>query len=231
MNIHYLQHVPFEDLGSMEPHLLARGHELSCSPLYKNLLTHDPADVDWLIVLGGPMGVHDERVHPWLAEEKRFIRTVIEAGKPVLGICLGAQLIADVLGARVYQNAHREIGWYPVRREAAPLQSPYAALLPDEADVFHWHGDTFDLPDGARHLASSAACRNQAFVWERRVVGLQFHLETTQASAEALIAHCGDELDGSTWVQTPSEMLRSARRFHDINVLMHQLLDCMEIQA
>jgi GMP synthase (glutamine-hydrolysing) len=228
MKIHYLQHVSFEDLGSMEPHLNARGHELSCSPLHRNVLEHDPKDVDWLIVMGGPMGVHDEHVHPWLAEEKRFIRDVVEAGKPVLGICLGAQLLAEVLGARVYQNRHREIGWFPIMREADPAHSPIAALFPDELPVFHWHGDTFDLPDGALHLVSSEACCNQGFVWEDSVVGLQFHLESTQAGAEALIAHCGDELDGSAWVQTPSAILCSPRRFQELNLRMNQLLDTME---
>jgi GMP synthase-like glutamine amidotransferase len=228
MKIHYLQHASFEEPGNMEPHLAARGHELSCSPLYKNELDHDAADVDWLIVLGGPMGVHDEHVYPWLAEEKRFIREVIEAGKPVLGICLGAQLLAEVLGARVHQNRHREIGWFPVSREAEPEHSPIAALLPEEFAAFHWHGDTFDLPDGALHLASSEACQHQGFVWDERVVALQFHLETTQSGAEALIAHCGDELDGSTWVQAPSEILRSPRRFQQLQLQMGRLLDCME---
>jgi GMP synthase-like glutamine amidotransferase len=228
MKIHYLQHVPFEGLGSMETHLTARGHELSYSALYRNELDYDPADLDWLIVLGGPMGVHDEHVHPWLAEEKRFIHEVVAAGKPVLGICLGAQLLAAVLGARVYQNPQREIGWFPIRREADPASSPLAAVFPDTSDVFHWHGDTFDLPDGALHLASSEACRNQGFVWDRRVVGLQFHLETTAAGAEALIAHCGDELDGSRWVQAPSAMLSAPRRFQQLNLQMNRLLDAME---
>ena len=228
MKVHYLQHVPFEGLGSMEPHLTARGHELSYSALYRNEIDHDPADLDWLIVLGGPMGVHDEHVHPWLADEKQFIRTVIAAGKPVLGICLGAQLLAEVLGARVYQNQHREIGWHPIRREAEPGNSAIAAVFPDECNVFHWHGDTFDLPDGAVHLASSEACRNQGFIWDGRVVGLQFHLETTQSTAEDLIAHCPDELDGSTWVQAPSAILRSPRRFQELNLLMNKLLDAME---
>jgi GMP synthase-like glutamine amidotransferase len=228
MKIHYLQHVSFEDLGCMEPHLAARGHELSCSPLHRNALEHDPADLDWLIVMGGPMSVHDEHVHPWLAEEKRFIREVVESGKPVLGVCLGAQLLAEVLGARVHQNRYREIGWFPVTREAAAQDSPLAGVLPEEFTPFHWHGDTFELPDGAVHLASSEACLNQGFVWDGRVVGLQFHLETTQAGAEALISHCGDELDGSTWVQAPSRILRSPRRFQQANLLMGRLLDCME---
>jgi len=228
MKIHYLQHVAFEDIGSMEPHLTSRGHELTCSHLYKSELSHDPDDLDWLIVMGGPMSVHDERTHPWLGDEKKFIRSVIDAGKPVLGICLGAQLLAEVLGAKVYPNDHREIGWFPIMRAADSKPSALAKVFPDSLDAFHWHGDTFDLPEGALRLASSEACANQGFIWNEQVVGLQFHLETTRANAEALIAHCSDELDGSTYVQQPSLMMQSPRRFDTINLVMYKLLDAME---
>lgn len=228
MKIHYLQHAAFEDLGSMEPHLSGRGHELTCSALYKSELTHDPADLDMLIVLGGPMGVHDERIFPWLREEKAFIRTVIDAGKPVLGICLGAQLLAEALGAKVYPNAQREIGWFPIHLTDAIQSSALAAVFPAQLDVFHWHGDTFDLPTAAIPLARSQACENQGFIWKGQVVGLQFHLETTQSSAENLIAHCGDELDGSVFVQQPSMMMQNPRRFDAINLVMNKLLDTME---
>jgi GMP synthase-like glutamine amidotransferase len=231
MKIHYLQHVPFEDLGSMAPHLQSRGHELSCSHLYKSELTHAPDDLDWLIIMGGPMGVHDERVHPWLKDEKAFIRAVIGLGKPVLGICLGAQLAAEALGAKVYPNTFSEIGWFPVKREAAPSASPLAAVFPDKTNAFHWHGDTFDIPQGAIRLASSAACRNQGFIWKDQVLGLQFHLEMTQASAEALIAHCMLETEHSTWVQQPSAMMKNPSRFNTINLLMNKVLDTMETLA
>ncbi|HHX82844.1 MAG TPA: type 1 glutamine amidotransferase [Pseudomonadaceae bacterium] len=230
MKIHYLQHVPYEDLGSMEPHLKARGHELSCSPLYKSELSHAVEDLDWLIITGGPMGVRDERIYPWLVEEKRFIREVIAQGKPVLGICLGAQLAAEALGAEVRPNPLREIGWFPVQRVADPASSPLAAVFPDTITAFHWHGDTFDLPEGAIHLASSEACRNQGFIWNNQVIGLQFHLETTQSCVENLIAHCGDELDGSVRVQTPSAMLMNPGRFPSINRVMSAVLDVMEEQ-
>lgn len=231
MKIHYLQHVPFEDLGCMEPHLKARGHELSCTALYKSEIEHAADDLDWLIVMGGPMSVHDERVHPWLQDEKAFLREVIALGKPVLGVCLGAQLLAEALGACVKPNHTPEIGWFPIRRVARPDASPIAAAMPDEALAFHWHGDSFELPEGAIHLASSEACNNQGFVWQNQVVGLQCHLETTQSGLENLIAHCGDELDPGDWVQTPSAMLSNPARFSDINRLMNAVLDAMEAMA
>lgn len=231
MKIHYLQHVPFEDLGCMEPHLKARGHEVSCTPLYKSAIEHAADDLDWLIVMGGPMSVHDEHAHPWLSDEKDFLREVIALGKPVLGVCLGAQLLAEVLGGRVTKNPVREIGWFPIRRIAAPDSSPIAAALPNEALALHWHGDTFSIPDGAIHLAESDACANQGFVWQNQVVGLQCHLETTQSGLESLIAHCGDELDVSTSVQSPSVMLSNPARFNGINRLMNAVLDAMEGMA
>jgi GMP synthase (glutamine-hydrolysing) len=194
-------------------------------------LTHAPDDLDWLIIMGGPMSVHDERTYPWLLDEKQFIREVIALGTPVLGVCLGAQLLAEALGARVRPNPVREIGWFPVQRVAEPASSVLAAAFPDSITAFHWHGDTFELPAGAVHLASSEACPNQGFVWNNQVVGLQCHLETTQSSLENLIAHCGDELDGSTWVQTPSAMLMKPGRFSSINRLMNAVLDAMESQV
>lgn len=225
MKIHYLQHVPFEGLGSMELHLRALGHELTGTLLYLDSIFPEPADIDWLIVMGGPMGVYDEAVYPWLKIEKEFIRDFIASGKRVLGICLGAQLLADVLGARVYRNAQREIGWFPVRRMPGNSTSALFAVFPAEAEVFHWHGDTFDLPGAATLLASSEACRNQGFILHNQVLALQFHLETTPQTAAELIAHCGDELDGSRYVQDAALLLVEPQRFATINRIMADVLD------
>jgi GMP synthase-like glutamine amidotransferase len=228
MRVHYLQHVPFEGPGSIAPHLQARGHVLSSTLLYDKATLPATAAIDCLIVLGGPMGVHDDAQYPWLAAEKAFIREVIAQDKPVLGICLGAQLIATVLGARVYRNTHREIGWFPVHREADTAASPLASVLPQEAAVFHWHGDTFELPEGATLLASSAACRNQAFLYRERVLALQFHLETTPEGVEALISNCGAELDGSRYVQNAAALLAPGpQRFAALNALMGRMLDAL----
>ncbi|MFA7593604.1 MAG: type 1 glutamine amidotransferase [Thiohalobacteraceae bacterium] len=225
MRIHFLQHVAFEDLASIHDWIGRGGHAVSGTRLYAGEGLPHPDRVDLLIVLGGPMGVYDIDAHPWLTAEKMFLRQVIDAGRRVLGICLGAQLIADVLGARVYRNAQREIGWFPVTRTAAAVHSPLGTLLPERFDAFHWHGDTFDLPPGAVHLARSAACRHQAYAIDGRILGLQFHLETTPASARALIEHGMDELRDAPGIQTPTQMLTPTARFATLNTLMATLLD------
>jgi GMP synthase-like glutamine amidotransferase len=224
MRTHYLQHVPFEGLGSIEPWLASAGHEITCTRLFEVADLPDPDAIDCLVILGGPMSVNDEAEYPWLASEKRFIREVICSGKPVLGICLGAQLIASALGARVSRNREKEIGWFPVRAVAAADAAVFP--FPPSQTVFHWHGETFDLPPGAVKLAKSAACENQAFQFGKSVIGLQFHLETTPESARAIIAHCGDELVPSTYVQTADEMLSAdAERYRAINDVMAGVLD------
>ncbi len=228
LRIHHLQHVPFEDLGSMRTLLSARGHALTASHLYRGDPLPDIDTFDWLIVMGGPMGIADETEYPWLVAEKRLIREAIDAGRTVLGICLGAQLIAAALGARVYRGAHREIGWFELERHEAAPGCAVGRTLPDRMTAFHWHGDTFDIPDGALPLASSEACANQGFVFQERVVALQFHLETTPDGAARLVEHCADELDGSRYVQAPAEMLGERRRFATINAVMDAILVEME---
>ena len=230
MRIHYLQHVPFEGLGSMTSYFLDRGHLLSSTHFYLGNPLPSVTEFDWLIVMGGPMGVYDELQYPWLTEEKTFIRRSIDAGKFVLGICLGAQLIANSLGARVFKNPYREIGWFPIERKLNTTDSILADVFPEELEVFHWYGDTYELPKGARLLASSEACRKQGFVIDSRVIGLQFHLETSSESAAALIQNCGSELDGSQYVQSAAEMLSDESRFLKINGIMHTLLDKLENQ-
>ena len=228
MNIHYLQHVPFEGLGSMEALLKNRGHQLTRTRLYLEEAFPQPNEIDWLIVMGGPMGVHDGDQYPWLTREKAFISEVIHQGKPVLGICLGAQLIAAVLGAQVTRNSAREIGWFDIERDPLIANSIFAKAFPQQLKVFHWHGETFAIPAGAIPLASSAACKNQGFIYDERVLALQFHLETTLATAQKLIDHCADELDDSTYVQSASTMLENPERFGRINQVMAAVLDIFE---
>lgn len=218
MRIHYLQHVPFEDLGSLEPALLAMGHSVACTRLHSDHSLPGVEDFDALIVMGGPMGVHDEDIYPWLVDEKSLIRNVIDKSrKPLLGICLGAQLIADVLGAPVTRNPYTEIGWFPLHLDPAFMASPWAATLVNGDPVFHWHGDTFALPQGALPVGSSAACEAQGYIIDDRIVGLQFHLETTLESAASLIRECGNELAVGAFVQSAETIMAEPERFTRIN--------------
>jgi len=224
MRIHYLQHVPFEGLGQIEPLLREQGHELSGSHLYRGDALPTLDDFDGLVVMGGPMGVGDVDRYPWLAPELALIGQAVQAGKRLLGICLGAQLIAAALGAAVTKNRWREIGWFPISRDPQAAGSPLGLLFPDQLEVFHWHGDTFALPEGALRLASSAACVEQGFVLDERVVGLQFHLEMTPKSAAVLCAEGEGELDGSRYVQTTEAMLADAGRFDGCRGVLDALL-------
>lgn len=224
MRVHYFQHVAFEGLGSIAAWLTARGIEIAGTRVDQAAAWPELADVDWLIVLGGPMSVNDEQRHAWLVAERAFIRAAVEQGKRVLGICLGAQLIASALGAKVYPNTAREIGWFPIT--AVPGAPDHSAFhFPAAALVFHWHGDTFDLPVGSIHLARSLACENQAFQVGRRVVGLQCHLETTPESARALVAHCRAELQPAAYVQSEQAILSAPEgHYSAANALMNEVL-------
>jgi len=228
MRVHYLQHVPFEGIGSIESFLIEKGYDLTCTKLYEKEDLPPVQDFDWLIIMGGPMGVHDEQIYPWLKLEKKFIKEAIFSRKIVIGICLGAQLIADTLEARVYKNKYREIGWFDIIRSKEAGNTLLAKALPQKAKVFHWHGDTFDIPNGAIPLAKSEACPNQGFIFENRVVAFQFHLETTLTSAEKLIDNCRGELNGSKYVQPENEILSGAERFSSINKIMLSVLETID---
>lgn len=224
MNICIFQHVPFEGAGTILPYFEERGHQVEMVHLYTDHQLPDVSAIDLLIVIGGPMSVHDIDEHPFLIEEKRFIREAVEQGKWLLGVCLGSQLIAEALGSKVRKNKETEIGWFPVSQTQNASQSWLADLLPCEFTCLHWHGDTFDLPERAVHVARSPACENQAFVWNDRVIGLQFHLEFTPDSTRALIEKARDELVDGPWIQTEQEMLRDKSMFDTANNLMAGLL-------
>jgi GMP synthase-like glutamine amidotransferase len=222
MKAHILQHVPFEGPGSIAGWLADREAAVTFTKFYESPFLPDPADADFLIVMGGPMSVHDTSDYPWLTEEKEFIRRVIGLGRPVLGICLGAQLIAAALGSPVYKATQKEIGWFPVIAEATAWD---VFKFPPTATVFHWHGETFDLPEGAVRLARSAACPNQAFQFGDNVIGLQFHLETTPESASLMLANCGDELVEGEFIQDAQSLVEApAATYGAANDLMAGLL-------
>ncbi len=226
MRIQVLQHVPFEGIGSIQGWVDATGAALSTTRLFEPAALPAPNDFDWLIVMGGPMSVNDESAHSWLSSEKRLIARSIEAGKTVIGICLGAQLIASALGAWVIANPHKEIGWFPVRRSPGG-DTEIARLFEDGVEVFHWHGETFDLPAGAVGFLQSDACMNQAFLIGSKVLGLQFHIETTPQSAALLIENSREELIPGPYIQTEAQMLARPERFARANSLMDSVLNAM----
>ncbi len=183
------QHVAHEILGTLDPHLRNAGFRIR----YVNF-GRDPAarprldGYDGLVVLGGPMNVGQVDEYPHLATEIELIDEAIDRGMPILGVCLGAQLIAAALGARVYPNDEKEIGWYPIELTDAGRDDPLLGHLDSPEQIFQWHGDTFEIPEGAVHLALSPACRNQAFRYGTSVYGLQFHMEVDEPLIERWLA-------------------------------------------
>jgi len=224
MRVHILQHVPFEGPGHIASWARSAKHLLTFTRFFESDTLPKPESVDFLIVMGGPMSVNDEDRFPWLVDEKRFVRACIEEGKAVLGICLGAQLIANALGASVYPNRFREIGWFSI-----------SGLVHNDGDLFHfaekemafhWHGETFDLPQKAVHLAVSEGCLHQAFQIGRSVVGLQFHWEVTREGVQALVEHGASDLKAGRYVQTKEEILSASDdRYAKIHRRMEAVLN------
>jgi GMP synthase-like glutamine amidotransferase len=209
MNIHILQHVPFESPGIITDWAKDHNYPVTYTLLFENEISW-PTMNDWdmLVIMGGPMSVNEEDQFAWLKTEKDFIKQAIATGKPVLGICLGSQLLAEALGAIVYPNKEKEIGFFPVRKTAAGKQEEFFEAAPDEWNVFHWHGDTFDLPEGASLLFTSKACKHQAFR-KGNCVGIQFHPEVDVPLIQSMVAHEKHELIKAVFVQTEEEILNT----------------------
>lgn len=207
ITIHYLQHVPFEGPASIKQWADDNGHSIIGTHVYQNYSFPEIKSFDWLVVMGGPMSCYDEEKYAWMSDEKRFIRQSIDAGKTIVGICLGAQLIADVLGAAVYPNKHKEIGWFPVELTPQGIKSDLFKDIPRQFNAFHWHGDTFSLPDGAEHLVKSKGCEHQAFIYNDRIIGLQFHLESTNRSVKDLVKNCENEIIPGKYIHNSKEIL------------------------
>lgn len=226
LNIHYLEHVPFEGLGCIGQWITERGHNLSATKFHEQGQLPQIDALDWLIIMGGPMSVNDYRMYPWLESEKEFIAQAIVHGKTVIGICLGSQLIASALGSCVFPNTEKEIGWFPIQNNG--LYDNILLGASEQPMVFHWHGDTFKLPQGARLLASSRGCENQAFLYRGNVLGLQFHLEATKDSIAEMLIHGRDELVGGKYIQTASDILEQDTLIIQNNRRMYGLLNYLE---
>ncbi|XCN73472.1 MAG: gamma-glutamyl-gamma-aminobutyrate hydrolase family protein [Candidatus Electrothrix aestuarii] len=228
MKAHYFQHVPFEGLGSIESWLEKNNFTITSTKFFAEPTLPDPEQVDFLIIMGGPMSVNDQEEYPWLHDELNFIREFIQRDKPVLGVCLGAQLIASAMGSKIYPNKEKEIGWFPIQGSQQQTEGTFS--FPASATVFHWHGETFDLPEGATHLAQSEACKNQAFQ-KGNAIGLQCHLETTPESARNIISHCRNELVPAQYIQDEQTILSAdAEVYASLNQLMAKVLDFLSKQ-
>ncbi len=232
MTIVVAQHVPFEGPAAIAEWAYGRGHRVELCRLWAGDSLPEAASIEALVVMGGPMSVWESERFPWLDDERHIIRRLISNERPVLGFCLGAQQIAAALGAAVYRGQQKEIGFFPVDLESQAwgplLKGPLPA--PARMPVFHWHGDTFDLPDGAVRLASSPVTINQGFAFGRSTVALQFHLESTSRSVELLTQACRSEIGGGTY-QMPAADARTivleAERRHGgyCRTVLFQLLD------
>lgn len=202
------QHVAFEPPGNLARWVRERGDALTVLHLYREPEIPTTQDYDGLFILGGPMSVNDEATLPWLREEKQMVREAIGAGKPVFGICLGAQMIADVLGAKVQPMGYREIGFFPVHtRPESQRGNSFFRTVPETFLALHWHGEFFQIPKNARHLASSEACPNQAFEYGS-AVGVQFHIEMGSNYLDDMADHCGEELSGNGRFIQPLNVMR-----------------------
>ncbi|MFD2701010.1 type 1 glutamine amidotransferase [Paenibacillus shunpengii] len=223
LNIIVFRHFSFDDPSVIVSWSKQAGHDL---------ILHDPANgippewlhsLDLLVIQGGPMSVYQETEYPWLIQEKQFVRDVIEAGKKVLGICLGAQMIAEILGGTVSPiGANKEIGWHQIYRNKE--HHPWLAQLPDRFISFSWHGDTFSLPEGARHLMYSEACGQQAFAYGDHVLALQFHLESTPDCIEEMLSRWSHELIDLPFIQQDAEIREGMNHSEPANRLLKGIL-------
>jgi GMP synthase-like glutamine amidotransferase len=224
MKIAVLQHIAFEGPGMIVDWARENESEIIVYESYNGVLP-EFGSFDLLIVLGGPMSANDESANDnfdWLEQEKLLIKRAIDENVLVFGICLGAQLIAKVLGGVITKNPEKEIGWYP-------LECMYNFLKP-EFLVFHWHGETFSIPEGAQLIASSKACANQAFVYGDNVLALQFHLEMNEAGIRDIVLNCESELGKGNFVQTKIELLSNLAQVEACRVELFDILDGLKMR-
>ncbi len=218
-------HVPFEGPEIIADWIREKSHSLEYTRFYEDNPLPDASEIDMLVIMGGPMNVFDFHIHPWMQDEIEWVADFIRTRKPVLGICLGAQIIAASLRVDVYPGKEKEIGWHNL--QFLPSLGDYRIWkdLPGTRKVLLWHGDTFPIPEGATRIASSQAFPNQGFIYNKHVFALQFHLEVTPQSVKDLVDHCRDDLVPGPCIQTEDEILGESS-FYKVNQdLMFQLLN------
>ena len=222
MRLHYIQHVPFENLANIEIWAKENNFEITSTKIFNEDTFPENTDFDLLVIMGGPMSVYEENRYPWLKNEKEFVKKTISSGKKILGICLGAQLIADTLGADVYKG-NKEIGWYEIYKTAThPVINGINKIL----QGFHWHGDTFDIPDGGIRLFESEKTPNQGFIYNNKVLALQFHLEVTPERVEELIENSGNDMQGDGLIQDRETIIKLTKKYEsEAKKILFTLLD------
>lgn len=226
MRIQVIKHELLEGPGAIAVWAAERGHAVAITELSKGEPLPEPRDFDALVLMGGSMSVNDEDRHAWLGPEKQLVRASQVEGKKILGICLGAQLIASALWAQVSQNPEKEIGWFPVEATEEGWKHPFWVGLPRALPVFHWHGETFGLPAGAVHLLRSAACENQGYAVGTQVLALQCHPEVDAVSVAEMIENGRDELEAGRWfIQTEEVIKLQSEPLARLRPVLFRLLD------
>jgi GMP synthase (glutamine-hydrolysing) len=223
MKVHYLQHVSYEDPAYILEWFEEEDHDISYTRLHRDEPLPTSDDYDLLLIMGGPMSIYDYATYPWLKDEKWFIEEALDNNKHIIGICLGAQILADVLGARISKNDDVEIGWFPIRK-TQQAKSTIFDSLPENFTTFHWHGDTFEIPQGGVWVAESEACRNQAFLYSNNVLGLQYHMEITKESINDMLKHAKADISEGPYIQTPEQIIKGMRKNIKENNKMTRLL-------
>ncbi|SHN23997.1 type 1 glutamine amidotransferase [Gracilibacillus kekensis] len=216
MKIDVLQHVAFEGLAAIQEWGEKKGVEFTTHRLDQKQSFPDAEEVNFLIILGGPMSSNDSQ--GWLEQERQLIEQVIALKRPILGICLGAQQIAKTLGARIYQDSYKEVGWHPIQSTSEVFD-----FVPKDMTVFHWHGEQFELPQGATRLFQSEACPKQGFMYNQHVIGLQFHFEATEESIESILINDSDYIDQGRYVQPASTIKKHPIPVENKHVLFNLL--------
>jgi GMP synthase (glutamine-hydrolysing) len=218
-------HVSFEGPGVMTDWIKKKGHRLEYTRFYEGESLPEASEVDLLIIMGGPMNVFDFHIHSWMQEEIEWVGNFIQSGKPVLAVCLGAQIVAAALGEEVYPGPEKEIGWHTLQFLPSLGEFRIFKDLPASRKVFHWHGDTFNIPTGAARIARSQLFPNQGFIYDKRVVALQFHLEVTPDAVKGMVENCGNELVEGAYIQSAREILSETGYFESNQQVLFHILD------
>ena len=232
MRLHLIEHDPdYFNETNITLWAKKKGYHVTKTEVFNQQRLPQLDDFDWLMIMGGSQHIWQEEANPWIIGEKKFIREALTTGKNILGVCLGAQLVAESLGSEVFTNIHEEIGWHEVSVSREGKDTFLFRDIPDRFMTFHWHSDHFSLPSGCTRLASSEPTQNQAFIHESYpVVGLQFHPEYTRAIVESYADQYGHEWVPAPFVTGKEDVLVRTKQIPDTYWLMEILLNNMDRQ-